>query len=166
MSDAEMQFCRDAINNAIGDNFNFIKCEVEEVEDAKSYDGERVFRLKIVFDDERTRRDSNGQCFIPKYMCATIRKEKGYDQAEVGAFYTWEDGFKPNLDKTSYSCKIDLIGHYRGYRCKRVNTWVGITGTYYTFGTELTDLHIGDGVNIIRKYLRSSEYSKVPLNNY
>ncbi len=165
MTDEEMQFCRETIKNAIdNENFGFLEFDVEEVEDARTYDGERMFELKLVFKEETTLRSNICQdAYIPKYIRVSVNKRKGYDQNEVGAFYNWEEGFKPKLDKRSFSCSINLIGHYRRYRGKRIETWVGIVPTRYTYGTELDDIHLEYGFESIAHYMRNSSYSKTQL---
>ncbi len=164
MTDEEMQFCRETINKAIAnENFGFLEFGVAEVENAKTYDGERMFELKITFENETTLRDSDGNTYIPKYIRVSVRKQKGYDQNEVGVFYTWAEGFKPNLDKRSFECNINLFGHYRRYRGKNIETWVGLCPSRYTYGTELEDIRLEGGFDGISHYMRHSSYSKTQL---
>lgn len=164
MTDEEMQYCRETIFNAIkAEDFGFLEYEVAETENAKSYDGERMFEVVVGFKEETTLRDSRGNAYIPKYIRVSVRKKKGYDQNEVGCCTTWAEGFKPELDKRSFSCDINLIGHYRPYRGKRLETYVGIVPSRYTFGTELKDLFLEYAFNTIADYLRNSSYSKTQL---
>lgn len=164
MTDEEMKFCRETINDAIKSNdFGFLEFEVAEIEDAKTYDEERMFQVKLTFKEETTLRDSDGNSYIPKYIRVSVRKQKGYDQNEVGCWTTWAEGFKPNLDKRSFECRVNLIGHYRRYRGKSIETYVGVVPTRYTYGTELEDLGLENGFNAIASYMRHSYYSKTQL---
>lgn len=165
MNEEEMQFCRETINKAFKENFNFdlIDFGFEEIKDAKSYDDERIFEVKVSFNKEITLRDSHGNAYIPKYIRISVSKQKGYDQNEVGVFNTWAEGFKPKLDKQSFSCNINLIGHYRGYRCKNVALYVGIVPSHYAYGTELTDLLLEYSFDTISDYMEHSSYSREQL---
>lgn len=164
MVNDEMQFCRETINNAIKSNdFGFLEFEVLEVENSKTYDEESMFELKLTFQKETTLRDSDDNAYIPKYIRVSVRKRKGYDQNEVGSWTTWEKGFKPDFNKRSFECSINLIGHYRPYRGRNIETYVGIGPTHYTYGTELKDLGLDNCFDAIASYMRHSYYSKTQL---
>lgn len=165
MTDEEIQFCRETIKNAIdNENFGFLEFDVEEVEDARTYDGERMFALKLTFKKETTLRSNICQdAYIPKYICVFVRNRRGYDQNEVCSWATWENGFKPDFNKRSFECSINLIGHYRTYRGRNIETYVGIGPTHYTYGTELKDLGLDNCFDAIASYMRHSYYSKTQL---
>lgn len=108
------------------------------------------FKIENFSSDEL--RDHFGNTYIPSYINVFITKQAGYDQAVHGPVYDHKDGFVPPYDITSYSCTVDLIGTFRRYRGKRVDHYIGIGGTEYSFGTELTDINYQEAIRKISNY--------------
>ena len=162
LTDDEIRIISERVKNTIGDGFYIMEYSLKE-EKTTSYDGYATYTAKVLFTDKTTRRDSHGNSFIPNYMRITIHKEKGYDENEVGRFYEWEKGFTPEYNHQSFSCTIDLMGYYRGYRRKNVEYIVGITPTNYSYGTELDDLTIENGIYNIKQYIRASTIATTPI---
>lgn len=110
-------------------------------------------------------RDYLGNTYIPKYIRVNVHLQKGYDEAVAGRCYEWTEGYKPEYDIISYSCSIDFIGDFRGYRKKNTEHYVGITRTNYSYGTELEDLTIKEGLkNISNYFYNSTPNTGTPLN--
>lgn len=116
-----------------------------------------------VYLDYKTRRDRKGNTYMPKYIRMTFRKSYGYDEAVVGKFYEWEEGFVPEYNVTSFSCTTDLIGHYRRYRARNVETFVGITQTNYQYGTEFEDFDFYAPLGAIASYISCSTFESKAL---
>ena len=94
-----------------------------------------------------------GKC--ADFIMLDIIKQCGYLEREYGRFYEWKDGFQPPYDKTSFQCRIDIIGNSRNYRCKNVYRG-GIGQTQFTYGTEIEDLEISKGIEYIKNYLKNT----------
>ena len=129
-----------------------------KVTNTKCCSGTHLF-ISLKFKDEKTYRNSNGTKFKPFMLTASLFHQKGYDEAKTGPFYTWEKGFKPEYDVTSYQLTINLIGEYREYR--RHNTiYGGIGHTAFTYGTELEDLEVRKGIKSFADFIKHSTISK------
>ena len=126
-------------------------------------DGEYGTTYKIPFKESSIvmRNNSDGACFVPKYIIVCMRKAVGYDENKCGKFYEWKDGYKPTLDMSSYSLNINMMGDWRGYRRHNIERGVGITRTTYLYGTELSDVFPTDGILKIARYLKDSYPTKV-----
>lgn len=115
--------------------------------------------ITLQFNDNETYRYKNGNKYKPEYISISIFFQKGYDQSKTGPSYTWEKGFKPICDLTSYNCSINLMGDLRFYRTRTIHH-CGICKTIYTYGTELADLDVRNGIVKVAEYINNSTISK------
>lgn len=165
LNDTEVANIIRTIDENINNKFGFVDYSIEHYE-VQSYDNERTISVKVVFTDGKTRRDSEGNSYLPKYIRISVRKQKGYDSKVYGQFYDWEEGFVPPYDQHSYSATIDLMGLYRRYRAKNIEEGVGITRTSYEYGTELSDLDFEGAIRKIASYMSHSTFNKTELKPY
>ena len=108
----------------------------------------------FLFDGVSTFRDDANNTVIPKHLLISICHQRGYDEAEVGKCYEWEDGFTPEYNLTSFSCSITLHGDEREYKHKHFQKGVGLKNTY-SYGSELDDLEIFTNLTKIQKYINN-----------
>lgn len=151
MTNDEMDFCVEAVKKFEG-KYGFEQCVSSMDDDALSLYGTRRFAWKFDLCKNATYRDSDCNAYIPKYVRISVWKNNGYDADK-----------SPKSYLHSFSCQIDLIGHFRRYRSKRTHTYTRIL-SQYTFGTELCDLCIEDGLSLVREYIFDSSHSKSELS--
>lgn len=126
----------------------------------ETYDHKKKFNVFINFKNEVFLRDRHRNLIKPSMIMLEFRKEKGYDEAEVGRFYTWPKGFKPKYDKTSYECHVNLFGDCRLYKHRHISQGIGLTATDFQYGTEIEDFDFFKGLKHIANYLNSSTKTK------
>ena len=159
LNDKEIIFFRDAISKAFHEYLETLGFGISILKSNTKYGA--YYQIPFNASNKIVMRDSDGDCFIPKYVSILAGREMGYDEAKCGRFYEWKDGFKPILDISSYNITIDLIGDFRGYRRRNIERNVGITRTTYKYGTELIDVEPNEGFARIAKYLKGSHPTKV-----
>lgn len=159
LNDKEIIFFCDAISKAFHEYLGTLGFGVPMLKTNSKYGV--YYQIPFNASDKIVMRDSDGDCFIPKYVSIRAGREMGYDEAKCGRCYEWKDGFEPILDISSYDITINLIGDFREYRRHNVERNVGITRTTYKYGTELIDVEPNDGFAEIAKYLKGSHPTKV-----
>jgi hypothetical protein len=159
LNNDEFEFFKSSVKSAFDEFLSQFQCDEPIIIE----DGEYGAKYKIPFSESNVvlRNNSDGACFVPKYIIVSMSKSIGYDENKCGKCYEWKDGYKPTLDMSSYSLTIDMMGDYRGYRKRCVWRGVGITQTTYLYGTELSDVLPTDGICKIARYLKGSYPTKV-----
>lgn len=104
---------------------------------------------------EMRRSNKTNDLFCVDFIKLDVIKQYGYLEREHGRFYEWKDGFQPPYDKTSFQCRIDIIGNSRNYRCRNICRG-GIGQTQFTYGTEIEDLEISKGIEYVKIFLKNT----------
>lgn len=150
----EQDYVENIINKVMNNSFSNPHYKIEKrVSD---------FTKSVIFDvvgqfDKTEYRDREGNTYLPTHIRVSFHKNNGYDEKVYGK--PWElreRGITPPYDITSFSCSVDFFGHFRAYRRRTTDTFVGITPTNYSYGTELTDLDCEMGLRNISNYFYHS----------
>lgn len=118
----------------------------------------------------------NGECAIRlrskhlahfKFIRLFVYKQNGYDEKVEGYCYNWEEGYKPNLNLTSFSVSAYVIGDWKKYYGKRSEHNTGIIGDNnlctYEYDTEISDLIGNDTISMFRSVKAEIDNAK-PTN--
>lgn len=101
----------------------------------------------------------NGDLVMPcSGLVFMLTKSKGYDEAKVGKFYEWKEGFTPEYDCEGYSAYLIWSGLHKS-KGHRYADGLSVN-EHYQYGTEISDLDFTNAMASIANIWYNSKVEK------